>query len=204
MSLTVLPCVSAKVFFYDLLNDPCYITIYPESFCDISFGPKTVDGRHICRRPYVVTPPTILSSTRAQREQQRNNKQRPGRRAIQQNQRVAEEHLDLSRATMASLPPALDFSATEEEICARWEKEGTFKAQDRLSRERGDEVRHSRELRPFATATGGTALLTLASFLLEIERPSRSMMGLLLPQACLITVIFWLELSRIPSPDTHA
>jgi hypothetical protein len=41
---------------------------------------------------------------------------------------------------MSSLPPALDFAATEEEICVRWEKEGTFKAQDRLSRERGDKV----------------------------------------------------------------
>lgn len=41
---------------------------------------------------------------------------------------------------MASLPPNLDFSATEEEICARWVEEGTFKAQDRLSQERGDEV----------------------------------------------------------------
>jgi hypothetical protein len=42
---------------------------------------------------------------------------------------------------MASLPPTLNFSAAEEEICARWAKEGTFKAQDRLSQERGDEVR---------------------------------------------------------------
>jgi hypothetical protein len=48
--------------------------------------------------------------------------------------------IDSSRATMSSLPPALDFSATEEEICGRWVKEGTFKAQDRLSCERGDEV----------------------------------------------------------------
>ena len=47
---------------------------------------------------------------------------------------------ELSYCTMSSLPPALDFSATEEEICAQWEKEGTFKAQDRLSREREDEV----------------------------------------------------------------
>ena len=42
---------------------------------------------------------------------------------------------------MASLPPNLNFAATEEEICARWAKEGTFKTQDRLSQERGDEVR---------------------------------------------------------------
>jgi hypothetical protein len=42
---------------------------------------------------------------------------------------------------MANLPPALDFSKMEETICEKWEKEQTFKAQDRLSQERGDEVR---------------------------------------------------------------
>jgi isoleucyl-tRNA synthetase len=42
---------------------------------------------------------------------------------------------------MAALPPALDFSKMEETICEKWEKEGTFLAQDRLSQERGDEVR---------------------------------------------------------------
>ena len=42
---------------------------------------------------------------------------------------------------MANLPPALDFAKTEEEICEKWAKEDTFKTQDRLSLERGDEVR---------------------------------------------------------------
>lgn len=41
---------------------------------------------------------------------------------------------------MASLPPALDFPKTEEEICAKWEEENTFKKQDELALERGDEV----------------------------------------------------------------
>lgn len=40
----------------------------------------------------------------------------------------------------SSLPPALDFAAAEEEICAKWAKEETFKTQDKLSLERGDEV----------------------------------------------------------------
>jgi isoleucyl-tRNA synthetase len=41
---------------------------------------------------------------------------------------------------MSSLPPAPDFSAAEEETCAQWAKEETFKTQDKLSVERGDEV----------------------------------------------------------------
>lgn len=43
---------------------------------------------------------------------------------------------------MASLPPALDFAKTEEEICAKWAAEETFKTQDALGLERGDEVSH--------------------------------------------------------------
>jgi hypothetical protein len=43
---------------------------------------------------------------------------------------------------MAShLPPTLDFAKTEEEICAKWAAEDTFKKQDSLSLERGDKVR---------------------------------------------------------------
>lgn len=45
------------------------------------------------------------------------------------------------KPTMASLPPALDFPKTEEEICAKWAEEQTFKKQDELALERGDEVR---------------------------------------------------------------
>ena len=47
---------------------------------------------------------------------------------------------------MANLPPALDFAKTEEEICEKWAKENTFKTQDALSLERGDEVRICIEL----------------------------------------------------------
>jgi hypothetical protein len=42
--------------------------------------------------------------------------------------------------TMSSLPPTLDFAAAEEEICKKWAEEETFKTQDKLSLERGDEV----------------------------------------------------------------
>jgi len=52
---------------------------------------------------------------------------------------------------MSSLPPALDFAKAEEEICATWAKEGTFKAQDRLCEERGDEEFTFYDGPPFAT-----------------------------------------------------
>lgn len=42
---------------------------------------------------------------------------------------------------MSSLPPALDFAKAEEAICDKWAEERTFKTQDRLGKERGDEVR---------------------------------------------------------------
>jgi len=42
---------------------------------------------------------------------------------------------------MSSLPPTLDFAAAEEEICAKWKDEDTFLTQDKLSLDRGDEVR---------------------------------------------------------------
>ena len=42
---------------------------------------------------------------------------------------------------MASLPPAMNFAEMEEEICENWKKDETFKTQDKLSIERGDEVR---------------------------------------------------------------
>lgn len=41
---------------------------------------------------------------------------------------------------MSSLPTALDFPATEEEICKRWEEEDTFKQQNKLAKDRDDEV----------------------------------------------------------------
>lgn len=52
---------------------------------------------------------------------------------------------------MTSLPPQLDFPKTEEEICANWAKNETFKTQDRLSRERGDEEYSFYDGPPFAT-----------------------------------------------------
>lgn len=45
-----------------------------------------------------------------------------------------------TRVKMSSLPAALDFPAAEEEICKKWAEEETFKNQDKLSVERGDEV----------------------------------------------------------------
>jgi isoleucyl-tRNA synthetase len=41
---------------------------------------------------------------------------------------------------MSSLPPALNFVKAEEEVCQKWSEENTFKTQNRLSEERGDEV----------------------------------------------------------------
>jgi len=52
---------------------------------------------------------------------------------------------------MASLPPALNFAKMEETICEKWEKEQTFKSQDRLSQERGDEEFTFYDGPPFAT-----------------------------------------------------
>ena len=42
---------------------------------------------------------------------------------------------------MTSLPPALNFAETEEEIVKQWQAEQTFHLQNKLSLERGDEVR---------------------------------------------------------------
>ncbi len=42
---------------------------------------------------------------------------------------------------MSFLAPALDFAKAEEEVCDKWAKEDTFKTQNKLSEERGDEVR---------------------------------------------------------------
>ncbi|KAL3789736.1 hypothetical protein HJC23_006729 [Cyclotella cryptica] len=53
--------------------------------------------------------------------------------------------------TMASLPPALDFPKTEEVICAKWAEENTFKKQDELALERGDEEYTFYDGPPFAT-----------------------------------------------------
>lgn len=35
----------------------------------------------------------------------------------------------------------MDFAKAEEAICDKWAEEGTFKTQDKLGKERGDEVR---------------------------------------------------------------
>jgi hypothetical protein len=60
---------------------------------------------------------------------------------------------------MAALPPALDFAKTEEEICAKWAEEQTFKKQDELSLERGDEVRLSLGLLCVLVVLNGGAVL---------------------------------------------
>ncbi|KAK1738563.1 isoleucine-tRNA ligase [Skeletonema marinoi] len=52
---------------------------------------------------------------------------------------------------MASLPPTLDFAKTEEEICAKWATESTFKTQDALGVERGDKEYTFYDGPPFAT-----------------------------------------------------
>jgi len=52
---------------------------------------------------------------------------------------------------MANLPGALDFAKTEEEICAKWAAEETFKKQDSLSIDRGDEEFTFYDGPPFAT-----------------------------------------------------
>ncbi len=41
---------------------------------------------------------------------------------------------------MSSLPPALNFPETEEEIVKKWKEEESFRLQNELSLERGDEV----------------------------------------------------------------
>lgn len=41
---------------------------------------------------------------------------------------------------MSSLPPALNFSDVEEDICKKWQEDDTFRLQNKLSIERGDEV----------------------------------------------------------------
>ena len=46
---------------------------------------------------------------------------------------------------MASLPPALKFSEMEEDICKKWKDEDTFRQQNKLSEERGDEVRAAQD-----------------------------------------------------------
>ena len=52
---------------------------------------------------------------------------------------------------MSSLPPTLDFAKTEEEICTKWSSESTFKTQDALGVERGDEEYTFYDGPPFAT-----------------------------------------------------
>jgi len=52
---------------------------------------------------------------------------------------------------MSSLPPALDFAKAEEEICSNWTAEETFKTQQDLGKERGDEEFTFYDGPPFAT-----------------------------------------------------
>eukprot|EP00551_Chaetoceros_affinis_P005894 CAMPEP_0203662048 /NCGR_PEP_ID=MMETSP0090-20130426/151_1 /ASSEMBLY_ACC=CAM_ASM_001088 /TAXON_ID=426623 /ORGANISM="Chaetoceros affinis, Strain CCMP159" /LENGTH=1150 /DNA_ID=CAMNT_0050524789 /DNA_START=83 /DNA_END=3532 /DNA_ORIENTATION=- len=52
---------------------------------------------------------------------------------------------------MSSLPGNFEFAKAEEEICAKWKEESTFKTQNRLSEERGDEEYTFYDGPPFAT-----------------------------------------------------
>eukprot|EP00554_Chaetoceros_debilis_P006576 CAMPEP_0194072646 /NCGR_PEP_ID=MMETSP0149-20130528/329_1 /TAXON_ID=122233 /ORGANISM="Chaetoceros debilis, Strain MM31A-1" /LENGTH=1167 /DNA_ID=CAMNT_0038752545 /DNA_START=98 /DNA_END=3601 /DNA_ORIENTATION=+ len=52
---------------------------------------------------------------------------------------------------MSSFPSKLDFPKAEEEICEKWKKEDTFKTQNRLSEDRGDEEFTFYDGPPFAT-----------------------------------------------------
>jgi len=52
---------------------------------------------------------------------------------------------------MSNLPPALDFARTEEEICAKWASENSFKTQDALAAERNDPEFTFYDGPPFAT-----------------------------------------------------
>lgn len=81
----------------------------------------------------------------------------------------------------SSLPPALDFSAAEEEICAQWAEEETFKNQDKLSLERGDEVSYIGHV--IAWSVLARRAQTYASFY-QFSRNTRSMTGRLLPLVC--------------------
>ena len=42
---------------------------------------------------------------------------------------------------MSALAGNIDFAKAEEEVCKKWKDENTFRTQNRLSEERGDEVR---------------------------------------------------------------
>ena len=59
---------------------------------------------------------------------------------------------------MAHLPPTLNFAKTEEDVCATWAAEDTFKKQDALSAERGDEVSSSGSAAPPAEDAGGASV----------------------------------------------
>ena len=41
---------------------------------------------------------------------------------------------------MSSLPPALNFADSEVEICKKWNEEDSFRQQNKLADERGDDV----------------------------------------------------------------
>lgn len=41
---------------------------------------------------------------------------------------------------MSSLPPALNFAEAEVEICNKWKAEDSFRQQNKLAEERGDDV----------------------------------------------------------------
>jgi hypothetical protein len=95
---------------------------------------------------------------------------------------------------MSSLPPAMNFAETEEEICKKWKEDDAFHLQNKLSKERGDEV----------STPSADCLFFFTSLLINISiarRNSPFMTVLHLPLDCRTTVTFWLVPLKIPSLD---
>jgi hypothetical protein len=95
---------------------------------------------------------------------------------------------------MSSLPPALDFPRMEEEICERWKREGTFKMQDKLSKDRNDDVRSYCEGMHYLFEALITNFISPRFSLFTTVRLSR--------RVCPITGTSWPVPSRTLSLDT--
>jgi hypothetical protein len=96
---------------------------------------------------------------------------------------------------MSSLPPALNFAETEEEIVKKWKDEDSFRLQNKLSLERGDEVRGMGGVCSF----GAFLVQMCVSYRLFLFRSTLFTTALHLLPVCLTMGIFWLEPSRIRS-----
>ena len=105
---------------------------------------------------------------------------------------------------MTALPPALDFPAMELAILAKWKEEETFQTQDKLSLDRGDQVRWQLTI-PVHHSLKSYQLIIhtiLTSYSHHTNRNSPSTMALPSPQASRITDTFSPAPSRIPSLAT--